>query len=145
MSANKFSSYVALAFAGLISGFLTCASGRFLELFGSAGQNIYTFIGAIFGFVLVAYWWIFQGFRSIWRSVGFILSCTVAYACAVAAGMNAPVLRKKSKISTQLRCNNVTQPMVLPHGLFADDRALLESNSPRNTQLETHRTDGKMG
>lgn len=90
MSANKVSSYVALAFAGLISGFLTCASGRFLELFGSAGQNIYTFIGAIFGFVLVAYWWIFQGFRSIWRSVGFILSCTVAYACAVAAGMNAP-------------------------------------------------------
>jgi len=85
------SSFLALAFAGIISGFLTCASGRFLELFGGAGQNISTFIGAIFGFVLVVYWWIFQGFRSVWRSMGFLLSCTLAYACAVAAGMNAPL------------------------------------------------------
>jgi hypothetical protein len=90
MPTDKSNSFVALGLAGIVSGFLTCASGRFLELFGSAGRNMFTYVGAIFGFVLVVHWCIFQGFRSIWRSVGFILSCTVAFASAEAAGMSAP-------------------------------------------------------
>ncbi|HLZ51135.1 MAG TPA: hypothetical protein VKP61_10300 [Candidatus Acidoferrum sp.] len=90
MLTDKSTSYVALALAGIVSGFLTCASGHFLELFGDAGRSMVTYIGAIFGFVLVVHWWIFHGFRSVWRSMGFLLSCTLAYACAVAAGMNAP-------------------------------------------------------
>ena len=90
MLADKSNFYVALALAGIVSGFLTCASGHFLELFGDAGRSMVTYVGAIFGFLLVVHWWIFQGFRSIRRSVGFTLSCTVAYASAVAAGMSAP-------------------------------------------------------
>jgi hypothetical protein len=90
MPTDKSNSYIALALTGIVSGFFTCASGHFLELFGGAGRSMLTYIGAIFGFVLVVHWWIFQCFRSIWRSVGFILSCTVAYASAVTAGMSAP-------------------------------------------------------
>jgi MFS family permease len=77
----------ALAFAGLFSGFLTCAGGRFQQLFGPLSDLL---IGAIFGFVLIFYWWIFQGFRSFWRSAAFVLACTAAYFCAIYAGINAP-------------------------------------------------------
>lgn len=77
----------ALAFAGFVSGLLSCASGRFLELFGPASDF---FIGAIFGFVLIFYWRVFQGFRSFWRSAAFLLVCIAAYFCAIICGVNAP-------------------------------------------------------
>jgi hypothetical protein len=87
---DKSNSLVALGLAGIVSGFLTCASGRLLELFASTGRDMFTHLGAIFGFVFIVHWWIFQGFRSTWRSVAFILACTVAFASAEAAGMSAP-------------------------------------------------------
>jgi hypothetical protein len=90
MLRDKSKSFVSLALAGIVSGFLTCASGHFLELFGDAGRRMFTYVGAIFCLLLVVHWWVFQGFRSVWRSVGLILSCTVAYASGVAAGMSAP-------------------------------------------------------
>lgn len=80
---------VSLACAGLLSGLLTCASGHFLEMFGRAAADKFAlFIGAIFGFVLIAYWWISQSFRSVWRSAAFILACTAAYFCAFAGGVS---------------------------------------------------------
>lgn len=91
MRTSKARHCLALAFAGLLSGFLTCASGRFLELIGrAASDNFALFNGAIFGFVLIFYWWISQGFRSVWRSAAFILACTAAYFCALQGGMSAP-------------------------------------------------------
>lgn len=80
----------ALAFAGLLSGFFTCASGRLQELFGRTSGYLALFSGAIFGLVLIFYWWIFQGFRSLWRSAAFVLACTAAYFCALDGGMSAP-------------------------------------------------------
>lgn len=91
MARTKPNEILTLGLAGALSGFWTCASGRFLELFGSASQNLALFVGAIFGLVLVAYWSIFRGFRSVWRSVGFVAASTVAYASALVAGIKTPI------------------------------------------------------
>lgn len=82
MLTSKANHCLALACAGLLSGFLTCTGGHFLELLGDKGQNGFFFIGAIFGLVLILYWWIFQGFRSFWRSAALVLACAAAYFCA---------------------------------------------------------------
>jgi hypothetical protein len=91
MVKNKPNLFPTLALTGVLSGFLTCASGHFLEMFGSASQDLSLFIGAILGIVFICYWWIFRDFRSIWKSIGFVAASTVAYIFAMFGGLNTPI------------------------------------------------------
>jgi hypothetical protein len=68
-----------LPFEGLLSGLLTCALP---PLLGSIGGDVLLFVGAVFGAVISAHFWLFRGLRSGWRVFGFVATSTAAYTIA---------------------------------------------------------------
>jgi hypothetical protein len=73
-----------LALAGCLAGLATSASSRLLALLP---EGLSESIGCIFGLFLCAYFWRFDGMRSVWRALGFVGASTLAYLAAYDAGM----------------------------------------------------------
>ena len=76
-----------LPFEGLLSGLLTCAVPLILGPFGNV---LFLYVGAVFGLVISAHFWLVRGLRSGWRVFGFVATCAVTYVVAVSTTMWTP-------------------------------------------------------
>ena|SRR5437016_10721604 len=73
--------------AGLIAGIATCISIRWLALV--VGDNLFYFLGAVFGIFLSLYLWLFHQQRSVIRVLIFTAVSAAAYYAAFCAGVSA--------------------------------------------------------